>query len=117
MFKILFHPIGLVVATGLVVLLWVSLWANTREIKQSQDFILTLQNKVEKEKTEVFQLEEKLSQAESDYQKERIIRDELLMQKPGEYVIQVPDVAPPEVETKKEEKQPTPWEAWQTLLF
>jgi cell division protein FtsB len=117
MFKILFHPFSLVIATIIVVLLWLSLWANTREIKQSQDFILTLQNKVENEKKEVSHLEEKLNQADSDTQKERLIRDELLMQKPGEYVIQVPEVPISEEKVQETQKITTPWEEWRTLLF
>ena len=63
-------------------------------------------DRLEKENTE---LEKSITKVEDPFERERIIRDELLMQKPGEIVVQVPkpsptvDIGQEKVESKSKE--------------
>jgi len=41
---------------------------------------------------EIMKTEEKIIETDSDIFKEKIIRNELLLQKPGEYIIQLPNI-------------------------
>jgi hypothetical protein len=62
------------------------------------------------------EIEEKLRQATSSAHQEKIVRDQLLLQKPGEYIVQIP----PEKEKilpQQETRRPSPREAWTALFF
>lgn len=47
---------------------------------------------------------------------EKMIRDELLLQKEGEIVLQIGEMAETEPEIEQEEKM-TPWQEWKAVLF
>lgn len=57
-----------------------------------------------------------LEKARKSYSKEKILRDELLLKKPGEFVIQLPELV---IENKVEEQidNKTPINEWQELIF
>jgi hypothetical protein len=116
MIKILFHPFAPFIVTILVVGLWVSFLMTTHEIRQSHTLVLGLKSKVEAQKKELGSLEEKLKNAQTPYAQESVIRNELLLQKPGEYIVQLPDL--PSSVLPQEAKQPilTPWEEWKSLF-
>jgi hypothetical protein len=114
--RILFHPITALFVTGVAVLLWISFYLNGREISQSSGIIHELEQKVYQQEQDVKSLEEKVTKAKSPLTQEEIIRDQLLMQKPGEYVVQIPDLPEPVEEVKTVSTPLTPWEQWQELL-
>jgi|GEM_PF-474852 len=115
--KIVYSKAAIVLATIVTILVCLSLYLNSRALGgHSQDSLKTLQAQLDNEKTQVSQLQQTLTDAKSSYAKEKIIRDQLLMQKPGEYVVQLPDLPslPPQQIT--ETKKLTPWENWKTVL-
>lgn len=95
MFKLLKNPLILIIFTIITIIFYISL---SRTQRKSLD-TLSMIEKSEQEKQLLEQkktdLEEKLQNIDS----EKIIRDEFLMQKPGEYVVKVP--LPDEYENKK----------------
>lgn len=86
MFKLLKNPLILIIFTIITIIFYISL---SRTQRKSLD-TLSMIEKSEQEKQLLEQkktdLEEKLQNIDS----EKIIRDEFLMQKPGEYVIKLP---------------------------
>ncbi len=116
MWRIIYHPVAIVIFTGIAILLCVSLYINSREIRQAGKLITSLQSDVEKTSEDVKVGQQKLADAQSSYTKEKIIRDQLLMQKPGEFVVQIPDVIMQSEEQPTVKKTKTPWQQWQEVL-
>src|SRR5579859_6693189 len=115
--KILYSKVVIVLATVATVLVCVSLYLNSSELGgHSQDSLQTLQTQLDSEKTQVAQLQQVLTDAKSSYAKEKIIRDQLLMQKPGEYVVQLPDLTTLSLSLAPTAKILSPWEKWKIVL-
>ncbi|NCN51016.1 MAG: hypothetical protein GW762_00670 [Candidatus Pacebacteria bacterium] len=118
MTKLLEHPITLVIASVLFVLFFYSLRQTGNKTEQSSQEIAVLEEKAYQASKEVQSLQEELEQSKSAEYKERIVRDELLLQKEGEYIVQL---AVPEIEvidtdittTKTQSNQ----EKWLEILF
>lgn len=113
--KILSNPIIFVLITSLFVVFFFSLRKNEEKIKISTQSINSLQNEVKNIEAEISDAETKLTQAQSPLNKEKILRDQLLMQKEGEYVLQIPSLEKKEVKT--EIIVSSPWEEWKKLIF
>ena len=116
--QLLFHPLTVIVITIISIVITISLFANAKEINSSNNAIKILEDRVKIEKEKVNQLELKLDQASQEFTQEKIIRDELLLQKPGEYIVQISK----NPVTDKQEQQPTieaktPWQEWWGLIF
>lgn len=115
--KILRHPTFFFVFTTICLLLSLSLLRSGQTHKISDDRIQTLEQEIEKITVENARIGDELAQAQSPLAKEKIIRNELLQQKNGEYVVQIAQdrkyVPPPTVVTGP----PSPWEEWKTILF
>lgn len=67
-------------------------------------------------KTVVDQKSLEASRAAQPYIKEKIARDQLLWQRPGEVVIELPATVPTPTLTFPTPTQ-TPWQTWQKILF
>jgi hypothetical protein len=117
MSRLVYNPIFAVITSILVTFLCVSLFLNSREIRQSQSHISFLEKNVEQEEQKTKLLEEKLAQAKSPEQKEAAIRNQLLMQKPGEYIVQIPDMTVPSPTPSVAPQPLSPWQQWKKLLF
>lgn len=113
--KILSNPIIIVIFTAFFILFFLSLKKNEEKIRISTQSINSLQSEVKKIEEEVSDTEDKLYQAQNPLYKEKIIRDQLLMQKEGEYVLQIPSLEKKEVKTEAITK--TPWQEWMELIF
>lgn len=114
--KLLFHPVTILVFTVFILAGILSLQRTTREIRSSTETIQNLDQEINQIEGQVADLEAELEHASSEFAKEKIIRDELLMQKPGEFVIQMPPIPSPspkgEILTVR-----TPWEEWRGILL
>jgi cell division protein FtsB len=115
--KLLFHPITVIFFTVIAVIFYFSLEKSAGTAETSVVTLQKLQQDTEKLNQEVQQLEGKLTDSQNTVAKEKIVRDELLMQKPGEYAIQIPDVDHTEVVPTQPPATPTPWEDWQDILL
>lgn len=112
---LLFHPLTALIITVLAIVFFLSLQTNKNEISRSSDTIHLLEQEVDKISSETSVSEEKLEDAKSPLTKEKIARDELLMQKPGETILQLPPIE--ETDIPEVDQPKTPWEQWKELLF
>jgi hypothetical protein len=71
---------------------------------------------VDQRQQEFEKVKKEANRAQTSLNQESIIRDELLMQKPGEYIVQMPDLPEPIITQKVTQKQLSPWEEWKALL-
>ncbi len=114
--KILYHPLTILLVSILSLYCIFSLRKNLKRINISRENLRNINNQVRQLKTKVDQKEKQLKQAKKSYSKEKIARNELLLKKPGEYVIQLPEL---NVDRKQTESslQSQPIEQWKKLLL
>ncbi len=118
--QLIYHPVVLIGLTLASLLFFLSLLKTTQQTQYSAQNIKKMQEKVAQTEAEVEDIQLSLDKARQPLSQEKIIRNELLMQKPGEYVVQISDESlkhdsKQKTETKTQGK--TPWESWQELLF
>ena len=107
MLKILKNPLAIIVFTVITLIFYVSL---SKTQQKSYDTLAKI-NDAQKEKqyleSKNKDLEEKLQNIDSEH----IIRDEFLMQKPGEYVVKVPSLPDSEtnINQKNDQSNLTKW--------
>ena len=113
--KFLAHPLVLVSITCVAVLLFFSLEQSGKKADTSTLAIQTEQEKKEQLAAEVSELTLELTEAESPLYQEKLIRDELLLQKDGEIVLQIPTQKAVN-ESIEPVIQLTPWQEWQAVF-
>ena len=115
--RILYSPLAAVFITGFVGMICVSLYLNSTRIRSSALTVQKLETEVASIEAKVQTIENQAVIATSPAEKERLFREELLLQRSNEYIIQVPDlplsspkpiISPPALR---------PLEHWQALLF
>ena len=114
--SLLYHPVTLAVFTILVIFIIISMHQTVNQIQRSTQTTSLLDQEIDQIASEVSGLEAALAQAQSEFTKEKIARDELLLKKEGEIVLQLPEIHLPETKTASHSAQ-TPWQEWQALLF
>jgi len=87
--KLIYHPITILVITIVAIAFFFSLDKSSRKTQSSNENIKILEYEVNQVSSEIVSLEEKIEDTQSDQFKEKIIRNELLLQKPGEYILQI----------------------------
>ncbi len=116
MLRILLHPISLFLLTVAAGAFYLSLVRTNQNLRTSTEALSVLDQEVAQIASEVEKLESQVAEATSAATKERILRDELLMQKPGEYVLKLPAI-----ETSKQDEEAvanqTPWQQWKEILY
>jgi cell division protein FtsB len=115
--KFLNHPLALLMFIFLSALYSFSLYKTTQKSSVSQDKSTALAQEIDRIVSENERLEGQLEQANTPLAQEKIARNELLLQKPGERVIQIsenPSVTQAQKQTFQEK---TVWEQWQEVLF
>ena len=116
MSKILYNPVTALIFTIITVILCTSLYFNSQDIRQSSQVVSRLQDDLQKTSESVKKAQTQLDAAKDPFTKEKIIRDQLLLQQPGEYIVQIPDLPPPPIVHVEAPKELTPWKKWQLLL-
>lgn len=111
------HPLLIGVFTCLCLLAIFSLRESSKKAIISKESIEKLEKNIESLEKDVAKENEKLKISQEPIALEKIIRNELLLKKEGEIVLQIPD----EEKNKEEEKdlksgQNGPWEEWKKLL-
>ena len=86
----LFHPVVLFTWILLCGFFSWGLWQSVAAMRQSLDRQAQAEAKLHEEEKRALDLIDKLNAADTQFAKEKIIRDELQMQRPGETVIQIP---------------------------
>lgn len=116
MSQIVYHPTFVFGITLVVIAICTTLFLNAREIKKSSELSTHLQSQVNQKKSELERLKIKADASKNPYNQESIVRDELVMQKSGEYLVQMPDLPQPIIDQTVIRKQRSPWEEWRQIL-
>ncbi len=109
-------PIVIIIATLLAISFILSLRKNLSRLTLSEHNLNILRSEVNDLQTEVDNKQQELELAKQPLAKEKIARNELLLKKEGEYVIQLPEIKLPE-EKMLADKELSNWEKWEKLLF
>ena len=116
MIKLLYHPLTISLLTvGAGWLSW-SLYSSSLQMKGASGQLRVLEQENTEIARDVSRLKYELHEAQSEYSQERIIRNELLMQKPGEYVVPVSLAAESSSSATLPSPTPTVWQEWWELV-
>lgn len=111
------HPLTILSFALLGLLFSLSLYSSWQRNKATSSQVAALETEVEKITQEVQDLSDVAAVASSAGTQEKIIRDQLLMQKEGEIIVQLPEIDLSQVKKIAPSPSPTPWEEWQKVLF
>ncbi|MBU0974743.1 septum formation initiator family protein [Patescibacteria group bacterium] len=117
MTKIIYHPFIIIIFTITSIVFFLSLNKSSQKTDISSKNIEILEQELNKMSIETSQLEEKIIDADSEVYKEKVIRNELLLQKPGEKIIQllyIENQENPEIDPVETDK---PFDMWLDLIF
>lgn len=117
MTKLVYHPVVVLIISIVAAMFIISLNKTARKTEISSENIKSLENEVHQMSNELIDLENNLIETESDEYKEKIIRNELLLQKPGEKVIQMQNIENSNNFEQKSEEENKPINQWLKLLI
>ncbi len=124
--KILYHPITILALTIGAIMFFFSLDKSGKKTQNSSENIRVLEYEVNQISKEIIELEEKMEKVGSEQFQEKVVRNELLLQKPGEYVLQIAEIdekskkadcTTEECQNKSNNTDKKPLFAWRELLF
>lgn len=118
MAKPLEHPLVIILITGLFLVLFMSLRKTSGRTEQSTQEISALEKEAYNLSKEVQTLQEELEYSKSQEYKEKIIRDQLLLKKENEYIVQlaVPEETVKDTDINQQKAQGNQ-EKWLEILF
>jgi hypothetical protein len=115
--RILYSPLAATLITGIVGIICVSLYLNSTRIRSSALTVQKLETEVASIEAKVQSIENQAVMATSSTEKERLFREELLLQRPNEYIVQVPDLPLPSPKPIVSPPAVRPLEQWKALLL
>jgi cell division protein FtsB len=113
--KILYNPLAALVITLVLGLTSWSLYRQIQKMQQVTGVVGSLEAEIADLSSETALLQEKLEYVDSDFAKEKIARDELLMQQPGEIIVQLPPLPSPSPVVTSPTPASIPGQWWQLL--
>jgi hypothetical protein len=116
MFNFLRNPLTILAFTLVFAFFFFSLRKNAKRSYISVQNVNLLENEVDQLISEVDNQKKQLEVIQQPLTKEKIVRNELLLQKPGEYVVQLPPASPTPAQNNKNSRS-NPWGEWRKLLF
>lgn len=119
--QIMAHPLMVILISFLAILLILSLQENKQKALLSSENLEQNQDNIKLLKDTVNKKEEFFNQTQNDLYKEKLIRNELVQNKEGELVIQIPATNLELIETKetaldKVDYRVQNWKEWWLLL-
>lgn len=114
--KLINHPLVILLLTGLTIMIVISLNRTAQKSKVSSENVRLMEQKNEQLRQQIDFQQQAIDEASTGLAKEKILRNELLLQKPGEYVLQIPDEMVINQQNGQLE-QKTPLQEWQQLVF
>lgn len=114
--QIVFNPITALILTVVSLLVVLSLRQNLRRLDYSRENLRQSKDQVEQLEETVSEKRFALDKAKQPLSKEKILRDELLLKRPGEFVVQLPEIVI-ENEGEVDALNQPPWEEWKQVLF
>lgn len=91
------HPAVILAATIVAVSLAFSLGKSGLRLREAKQTVQNLQTEVNANVQDVLELQQSIQEVETEFFQEKTIRNELLLRKEGEYILQIPN---PQVEGK-----------------
>lgn len=108
-------PLIILIATIITLLFLLSLRKTASKSQVSQRNVELLEEKIQDVNQRIEIEKKELEYTSSEFAKEKIMRNELLLQKPGEYVLQIP-LENQENNQKIQANNQKPIEAWKKLF-
>jgi cell division protein FtsB len=123
--KILNHPVVILALSIVAIIFFFSLDKSSKKTQSSAENIRILEYEVGQISNDIMDLEEEITYSESDEFREKVLRNELLLQKPGEYVLLIAeskeekaeDCLDADCQNANQTKVESPIQAWQKLLY
>jgi len=100
----------------LVWLLNLSLWGDLMKVRRGYSRVDEAQRRLTEAREENRVLKEKMAEIGTEYYQERIIRDKLNLQLPGEMVVVLPETNRIAGDIKQMQKEESYWEKWWNLI-
>lgn len=116
MSSLLKNPISVVIITIIAVFYYLSLNKSAQKASISSQTVAQIEEERTLVSNEVTQLEKQLEGINHPISQEKALRNELLLQKPGEYVLQLPSIEVSEAQHAVP-KEPSAWDEWRKILF
>lgn len=114
--KIFFNPISLIVFILVVFTISLSLRETAKRASIAKKEVNSLEREVQQLRSETQATEALVAKRQGEFVREEIARNELLLQKPGEIIVQLPPITPkPQPTPKLQERKPL--EEWQAAIF
>lgn len=113
--NILQKPLTIIIVTIISLIFLISLKKTASKSIISQKNVELLEQKLQDINKRISNEEKSLDTASSEFEKEKIMRDELLLQKPGEYVLQIP-LETTNYSNDNNNQQLSPLETWKKLF-
>jgi len=110
-------PIILLLFIIISVIFYTSLDNNVAKLRESQSNVDILESSVSDQEQEITQLQSKLESSQNQITQEKVLRDELLLQKEGELIFKLPAIVDVSISPSPSPTPVTPWEEWQEVLF
>ena len=111
------HPIVILIFILLSAIFSISLYSGLERTRTSTEQVGVLEQELSQIASDVSLLEKQVQMASSSAAQEKIIRDELLMQLPGEVVVQMPDVDTSPTPRPSPSPTPSNWQQWRQKLL
>ncbi len=116
--QIITHPVTLCLAACVGVFLYFSLEHSAQKAMHSSAFVQTLEQDRDALAAEVRELEQKHAYVLTPLAQEKILRNELLRQRPDEVVVTLRSTADAnQLDTTVTDSEKTVWQQWKALLF
>jgi cell division protein FtsB len=124
--KIFNHPFVIIALTIVSIAFFLSLDKSGNKTQKSSENISVLEYEVNQISNEVIDLEAKIEETESEQFREKVVRNELLLQKEGEYVLQIAENEISNEENECDEENcanldlkelQSNFDKWKTLIF
>lgn len=118
--KIIYHPLSLLFLTIISVIFSLSLMKTTKRAKGSAEKFTSAQKIVDQREQEVDKIQDSFENSQQVLNQEKMIRNELLRKKAGEYVVQISDDQLQTLQAKENDlkiNDVQPWDEWQKLIL
>jgi hypothetical protein len=116
MAKLLNHPLAIMLLSLLALLFILSLRKTALKGQTAAQNVALVESQIDQLSGQIEAERQAIEYASSNLAKEKILRNELLLQKPGERALQIPDDGALVTETEAAE-QKTAWDEWREVLF
>ena len=115
--NLLNHPLLVILCSCLCLLIIFSLRESSKKALVSKESIKALEKNIDSLEKEVALEKQKLEDSQENVAVEKIMRNELLLKKDGEIVLQIPDEEQgKETEKDLQNEQNGPWLEWKKLF-